>query len=213
MSEPREPIHEPEGGLDQTGFLARAAQGGDLARFELLYQRVAPSLYAWASLRVPRDIDSGDLLGDVWLRAVQSLRNHDAVNQEFRAWIFGIAKNVLYEALRQRARSRAHGVRPAIGAGSSLSAGHGIEALPESVTSISRALARDESVQRFLEYCGRLDADDRGLLVHCALEGFTCVEAATRLGITSEAATKRWQRLRQQLREAGWVQELLLPDV
>ena len=81
------------------------------------------------------------------------------------------------------------------------------------MTSISHRLARDESVQRFLEYCRRLEAEDRDLIVYCSLEGFTCVEAATRLGISSETATKRWQRLRAQLRESGWVKDLLLMDV
>lgn len=190
--------------------LANAAQRGDRARFEELYRRVGPALYAWASLRVPRDVDSGDLLGDVWLHAVQCLPTHDSANQEFRAWIFGIAKNVLKETLRQRVRARAHGLQLPPGAGAATSR---IESVPESVTSISCRLARDESVQRFLEYCRRLEAEDRDLVVYCALEGFTCVEAATRMGISSEAATKRWQRLRAQLREAGWVKDLLLIDV
>ncbi len=193
--------------LHRTAFLARGVQRGDRAHFEELYARTAPALYAWAVLRTPAGVDPGDLLGEVWLRAVERLRTHDGENHEFRAWIFGIAKNVLLQLLRARRNDRTQ--RRAGHGGSGLST-NGLDQVPESVSSISQKLAREDSIRLFLEYAQRLDGTDRDLLVHCGIEGSSCNEAATRIGVGGEAAAKRWQRLRAELREKHWVRELLL---
>ncbi len=198
-------LTRPDDDPAPTADLARAAQAGDARQFERLYERVAPQLWAWAALRAPADVEPGDLLGEVWLRAVQSLRTHDAESHEFRAWLFGIAKHVLLQVLRERSRAP----RANASAGSSTLAGS-LDACPQSVTAVSTRLARDEALAAFLERVRALDPTDRDILVHCGLEGFTCVETATRLGLSAEAATKRWQRLRAELRDAAWVRELLL---
>lgn len=198
---------EDNSGLGRTAFLARRVQQGDLAGFEELYERTAPALYAWATLRTPAGVDPGDLLGEVWLRAVERLRTHDGENHEFRAWIFGIAKNVLLQLLRARSNDRTVS-RSGLGLGGATT--NGIEDVPGAVTSISQRLAREDTIRRCLEYAQRLDATDRDLFVHCGIEGSSCAEAATRLGLGGAAAAKRWQRLRAELREKAWVRELLL---
>lgn len=200
---------EDTGGADplgRTAFLARGVQRGETAHFEELYARTAPALYAWAALRAPANVDPGDILGEVWLRAMERLRTHDGANHEFRAWIFGIAKNVLLQVLRVRRDDRT--ARAGYGAPGCSS--NGIDQVPESVTSIGQRLAREDTVRCFVEYAQKLDAADRDLLVHCGVEGGTCTDAATRIGMGAEAASKRWQRLRAELRDKAWVRELLL---
>jgi len=193
--------------LGRTAFLARGVQRGDSSLFDELYARTAPSLYAWAVLRSPASVDPGDIIGEVWLRAVAGLRTHDGANYEFRAWIFGIAKNVLLQFLRVRRNDRTV-TRTGIGPhGVSTNA---LDQLPESVTSISRRLAHEDSIRLLHEYADRLDATDRELLVHCGIEGSTCTDVATRIGIATEAATKRWQRLRADLRDKAWIRGLIL---
>jgi RNA polymerase sigma-70 factor (ECF subfamily) len=192
-------------GLDRTASLARRVQRGDAELFEKLYERVAPSLWAWATLKAPRGVDPSDLLQEVWIRALSGLKRHDSANHEFRAWIFGIAKNVLLQEARNQSRSRARQEAPDSGVPLS-------QMKSDSVTSISRKLGRDDALAKFLEYARELEREDRDLLVYCALEGFTCAEAGTRLGLSEDATTKRWQRLRAQLREAGWVRSILLAD-
>jgi RNA polymerase sigma-70 factor (ECF subfamily) len=195
-------------GPKHTAWLARAVQRGDVGRFDELYAHTAPALYAWAALRAPPSVDPGDILGEVWLRAIERLRSHDSENCEFRAWIFGIAKHVLLQVLRMRGRDRAPS---RLGGGASGGSSGGLDQLPDSVTSISQRLAHEDSMRCFLDYAKRLESTDRDLLVHCGVEGGTCRDAATRLGLTDEAATKRWQRLRVELRESPWVRGLLLP--
>ncbi len=186
--------------------LVRSFKGGADDSFLLLYERLTPALYAWAVLRSPPGVDPGDLLGEVWLNAVRSLHRYDASRASFRAWLFGIAKKVLLHELRDlyrrdavagQAGSRASFERP------------DLEGVPESVTSLSRRIADDESMLRFLERVAALGREDRELLVYCGLEGYSCDEAATRLGLTRDATLKRWQRLRSQIRASSWAEELL----
>jgi DNA-directed RNA polymerase specialized sigma24 family protein len=70
-------------------------------------------------------------------------------------------------------------------------------------------LARDEALAAFLGRVREMEPTDRELLVYCGLEGSSCSIAATRLGISLEAATKRWQRLRSDLRTSTWLRDLL----
>jgi RNA polymerase sigma-70 factor (ECF subfamily) len=195
----------PQQETGRTAWLARVVQRGDTARFDELYARVAPALYAWASLRAPRGVDPADIAGETWLRALRSLQSYEAGDHEFRAWIFGIAKNVMLESLRRLTREEAR--RTSIDPVGSRAP---IDEYPEHVTSISARLARDEALAVLLERVRGFDAIDRELFVHCGLEGSVCAVVATRIGISSEAAKKRWQRLRADLRTSAWVRELLV---
>jgi RNA polymerase sigma-70 factor (ECF subfamily) len=174
----------------------------DSPGFEELYERVAPSLYAWAAIRLARGaggLDPEDVLQEVWLRARRRYASFDPARTDFRTWTIGIAKHVLLEDYRRRARSGVSAApRPAV------------EDCPESVTSIGTRLARDEALQRFLARVGELEPEDRMLLLHCGFEGYTTAAAATRLGIAAEAAKKRWQRLRARLGERSDMFALLV---
>ena len=54
-----------------------------------------------------------------------------------------------------------------------------------------------------------LKDEERALVIHCGLEGMLHTEVAERLGLNSEAVTKRWQRLRKKLVEQGLPQILI----
>lgn len=188
----------------RTEWLLRSFQGGVEQSFAQLYERLTPALYAWAVLRAPRGVDPSDVLGDVWLGAVRGLKRYDPHVATFRAWLFGIAKKVLLHALRDLDR------REALGRGNErATSAESLERVPESVTSLSRRCERDEAMLRFLERVNALGSEERDLLVYCGLEGHSCEEAAERLGLTSDAATKRWQRLRGELRASAWAENLL----
>ena|SRR5258707_1143414 len=177
---------------------------GEIERFRDLYERIAPSLHAWGRLRLRpgqgAGLDPDDLLQEVWMRALEGLAEFDPSRSGFRAWVFGIAKNVAYENER---RSR----NPRI-ANDSSAGSVAMRAWPDVETSVRSRLASDDSVQRFIDLASGLDPLDRGLLVHCGLEDLPCTLAAARLGMGAEAAFKRWQRLRSRLRE-GKLVELL----
>ncbi len=182
---------------DPDGLLVtvRAAESGAASEFERDYARAVPGLVAWVRLRVaglPHGrIDVEDIVQETWARALETFaRMPDGAG--FRYWVLGIAQNVLLEALRRDARGRNQR-----GVGNAFE----LDQCPDSVTSISRAAARDDGFARLLSVILELPADERQLVLLHGLEERPLAEAAKQLGITEEAAGKRWQRLRARLRE------------
>jgi RNA polymerase sigma factor (sigma-70 family) len=177
-------------------------------RFEALYADVAPALYAWAELRIRPSLrarlEPQDLVQEVWLRGRKNFGTFDERGVSFRAWAFRIGKNILMEVLRAlRSDPNPQGGGTCEGWSRSL------DAIPEAVTSFTQRLAREDSVRAFLAQADALDETDRMLLVHCGLEEESCAKAAVMLGLSEDAAIKRWQRLRAKLRELPWSRALL----
>jgi RNA polymerase sigma-70 factor (ECF subfamily) len=187
------------GSVADTRSLADRVQAGDIGGFRELYERVAPSLYTWARVRSgqSRDLalDPEDLLQETWMRAVEGIATYDRERASFRAWIFGIAKHVAYDHWR-KLTTRREWIHT-----NSASASNALDSWPAIQTSVMSRLTRDESMRRLIEQVATLDPEDRMLLVHCGMEGAPCVLVATRIGLSAEAATKRWQRLRARLAE------------
>jgi RNA polymerase sigma factor (sigma-70 family) len=161
--------------------------------FGKLYADVAPTLVAWASLRVRRAlrgfVDIEDLVQEVCCRAYEKFDTFDPAKGEFRRWIFGVANNVLRETLAAAARPTAQAARLDVSSRDLL------DQLPDDITSVGRRFSRDEELAKFVEKLDGLDDDDRKLLIYRGLEGLGHAEAADLLGISRDAAEKRWQRL------------------
>jgi RNA polymerase sigma-70 factor (ECF subfamily) len=192
--------HSPPKPIEITQELARRLREDGPASFRALYERIAPSLFAWARIRAGVDgtvrADPEDLMQEVWLRALEEINEYDPTRATFRAWIFGIAKNVLYEQWRQRG-GRAPNPR-------ATDASAALEAWPDVATTIRTKLVRDEAIELLLAHAEKLDPIDKKLLLSCGFEDMSCTEAATRFGIGADAAIKRWQRLREHLAERGF---------
>lgn len=195
-----------------TQNLAREAKLGDAQRFAQLYERIAPALYTWASLRIRpamyMHVDPQDVVQEVWVRAWRAFPKFDPEAQPFRLWIFRIGKNVMLEAFRkiQRASSSADG---APGPSTKLFQLHNI---PDSATNVSRRIARDEGVQKVLEWVEGLEEEDRKLFVHCGLEGLSYAEVSERLQIHYETVAKRWQNLRARIRQFGVPKDMIAAE-
>jgi len=171
-------------------------------RFEDLWSECAPAVAAWLELHV-RDslrphLDPEDALQEVACRAFDGFARFDPAAGPFRAWLFGIARHVLYQALQRVGRQLTH-----VGAASDRSFDtQAWSRLPDTTTSITRRVARDESLRRFVAEVRALDDDDRRLLLRRGLEGLAHEDIARELGITTDAAIKRWTRLRERLSTA-----------
>ena len=188
-------------GVSETLQMLRAARDGDDEAFARLFERLAPALYTWADLRIRADqraqVDPADVVQEVWMRTWRGLGTFDPDVTPFRPWLFRVAKNVLLEAWRKSARAR-----PTAGQGPTTRL-FALENLPDNVTAVSRRLMRDEALGSFGERVRDLPEEDRKLLMYCGLEGMSRKDAATRMGLSTEAVTKRWQRLRERLADAG----------
>ncbi|HTF89690.1 MAG TPA: sigma-70 family RNA polymerase sigma factor [Planctomycetota bacterium] len=184
---------DPEHGLDEA---LHGAESRASSEFERLYAGAVPALIAWARLRMSSlpsgRIDVEDIVQETWVRALENFgRFRD--RESFRHWVIGIAQNVLLEALRRDVRQRRDPLRN--------QAGSNLSQCPDTVTSISRAAARDDGFLRLLGLILELPTDDRQLLLLHGLEERPLANVARQLEISEEAAGKRWQRLRARLQE------------
>lgn len=183
---------------------------GDQTSFSRLYERVAPALFAWASLRLERDrlsdIDPEDLVQEVWFRAWRGIEFFDAAVTPFRLWLFRVAKIVLLEMIRD---TRASGRR--IDA-SSETKQILFDGKYDPATAISRRVVRIEGIQALLDRIRELPELEQKLVTHCGLEGMAYDEVAPRLGMSPRTVARRWQRLRPKLAE-GRLPIHLLVDV
>jgi len=206
--EPKKPV-KPQGNAElepETLRLVRKAKGGDAGSFGDLYEKIAPALYTWADLRIRREfrqhVSPEDVVQEVWCRAWKIFDKFDPDNGSFRYWVFRVAKNVLYEALRiLKDPASTHG-------GGGTTRVLMLQNVPDDATQITMRVARDESLSKCADWIRSLPEEDRKLVVHCGLEGLTYIETAERLDIAKEAVAKRWQRLRERLREQPIPQQL-----
>jgi len=81
------------------------AKAGDEAAFIRIFHDVQPALLRYLRLIAP---DAEDVAGDTWLQVVGGLRRFRGEEQEFRAWLFTIARHRAADSGRSRAR------RPAV---------------------------------------------------------------------------------------------------
>jgi RNA polymerase sigma-70 factor (ECF subfamily) len=211
ISGEQEPSDGHPGELDTQG-LARAAKAGEEARFSELYERIAPALYAWASLRIRPAmrgvLDPQDVVQEVWCRAWKAFEGFDPEQQSFRLWIFRIAKNVMLEGFRKAQRAGSAAASPA-GATTRL---FQLQNLPDSATAVSRRMARHEGLQAVLDWAAELDEDDQKLLVFCGFEGLSYVEISERTQVHKDTIAKRWQSLRERLGRFALPRDLLASE-
>ncbi|MCA8976437.1 MAG: RNA polymerase sigma factor [Planctomycetes bacterium] len=170
-------------------------------RLQAWFAEEAMFLYCWFRSRLGpvalQDFEIEDLMQDVWVRAMSNDGTDGVTNA--RAWLLAIARNVVLEVLRAVGRRQRIAVK-ADGLGADVA---------EEITTMTRRIAREEVRQRFFAELDGLDGDDRNLLVQLGLEGRPVTQVAGRMGLSVDAAHKRWQRLRQRLRTLGAPADLL----
>lgn len=192
-SRSNDPPHPP------TSDLVRSAKTGAPGGFAALYSRTAPALYAWAETRLPlgvaRSVSAEDVVQETYLRAYAGFDSYDE-SRPFRSWLFGIAANITRESMRALARSLAH------------DGGEAVAEIPDEARAISRELARDEAMQRFVDHVRTLSETERRVLLHRGLEGAPHARVAELAGITVPNAEKTWQRVRERLADLRLPPEL-----
>jgi RNA polymerase sigma-70 factor (ECF subfamily) len=201
---PQSDAAEDSDPLEHTTRALAAGAKSDREWFTRLYARVAPSVYAWARLRLTaalrKVLDLEDVVQEVWCRALDGLATYDPARSSFRTWVFGIANHVVLKGYRQLGKAQA-----------ARAGEREIAEIPDDVTSISQRVARNETLERCIERLAALAEDERNLVIHCGLEGLSAADAARILGASPEAVAKRWQRLRARLREVAPFKDLLAP--
>lgn len=201
---------EPVAG-DSTRDLARGAKRGEEGRFAELYEKIAPAVHAWASLRIRPEmrgqVDPEDVVAEVWCRAWKAFPKFDAEGASFRAWVFQIAKNVMLEVFRKAQRAAPGGAGAGAGPSTRL---FQLQNVPDSATEVSRRMARHEGMQVLLEWVKGLEEDEQKLFLHCGLEGMSYAEVAERMQLEYDTVAKRWQKLRERVERFAVPRDLLV---
>jgi RNA polymerase sigma-70 factor (ECF subfamily) len=158
--------------------LIAARAGADWA-WETIYSQFAPSLLGYLRARGAADAD--DLLGEIFLQVVRDLPRFSGDARDFRAWIFTIAHNRLFDDRRRRGR------RP-------------VEPAPtETLAEVGPAGDSEEEALEALEaervrgLIGRLAPDQQNVLLLRFLGDLTVEQVARALG-KRPGAVKALQR-------------------
>ncbi|GIH16633.1 RNA polymerase sigma factor [Rugosimonospora africana] len=167
-----------------------AAVGQNEDAFALLYDRHAAQLYRYAYPRVGREA-AEDVVADTFLAAFRSIDRYDTTRPDARAWLFGIATNVLARHRRtERARYRA------------LAKSSGSEQVElefaELVDSHVSAVAASRTLAKSL---ARLAARDRDVLLLVAWAELTYEQVSQTLNIPVGTVRSRLNRARRKMRE------------
>lgn len=160
--------------------------------FEEIYRRVSPQLFGFFRRRGVDD--PADLVAEAFAIAWRS-RSRLVASASERAWLFGIARRLLLTELRRRGRE---------------------QGLAEA---LARSPEREEAVddedrrRTVLDALGRLNPEERELILLIEWERLSPAEAAQALGIKPGTARVRLHRARQNLAADDRLRALLAMEV
>ena len=162
--------------------------GAEPERYAAMFDRYYREIYAFAARRLGRDL-AEDVASETFLVAYDRRDRFDPTRPDARAWLYGIAVNLIarhHRAEQRRYRAYAR------------SAGD-----PESDSPIDAVADRlDAATARGLLARGLagLSTADREVLLLVGWGGLSCQEAATALDIPAGTARSRLHRARRHMR-------------
>ena len=171
-------------------LLAVRCQLGEPAAMDALVERWHPALWRYVRRLSASDDAAADVVQDTWLRVLRALpRLRDPAR--LRAWLFGIARRALMDALRGRYAADARALPDDPDAGP-----------PDDADAPDDAWERAESRALVHEALARLPLVEREVLVLFHLEALSLAQLAEVLGVPLGTVKSRLHRARRLLREA-----------
>jgi RNA polymerase sigma factor (sigma-70 family) len=160
-----------------------------LEAFAALYEEHFDDVFGYLCRRVGRD-DGEDLAAQTFGLALRDLESYDAARGSMRAWVFGIAANVLRghrrgEERRLRALART-----------------GVDPLLSELDGLDERLDAERTMRALAGVLAALPAGDREVLLLFAWAGLTSDEIGFALSIPPGTARSRLNRTRRRLQSA-----------
>lgn len=156
-----------------------------------LYDDHVDAVYAYLARRLGREV-AADLVGDVFEAAVAHADRYDPDRGSQRAWLFGIATNLLRRHWRTEERR--------------LRAWHRAEARVavafDPLIDVAGQLDADDDAAAVMRAIADLPDEDRDLLFLVAWEGVPHAVCAEILDVPAGTVRSRLHRIRRQLRTA-----------
>jgi RNA polymerase sigma-70 factor (ECF subfamily) len=172
------PDVSPAGSPATDAALVGRVAGGDLGALGELYDRHSRSLLGFVRRQAPRE-DAEDVVQNVFLRVVGAAEHFEARAGAARPWLFGIAVRLLQE--RRRSLRRLAATLAALA--------HRPRVAPDT--------SQRPELQRAL---GALTDAKRVVLLLAEVEGFTCEEISSMLGVPVGTVWTRLHHARRELR-------------
>jgi RNA polymerase sigma-70 factor (ECF subfamily) len=148
----------------------------------------ARALAGYATSRVGQSLGR-DIVADTFRIALEQIDTYDRGRGGERAWLFGIASNLIrrhWRSEERRLRIQARSLRA--------------DPLPvDPLLRVDERLDASADYQRVVDAVGTLDPDDRDLLVLVAWEQLSSREAAEVLGVPPGTVRSRLARIRARL--------------
>lgn len=180
-------VVEPGGADAATALDIRCGVAADV--FAVLFDAHAPGLHRYLSRRVGAVAD--DLVAETFLAGLAGREGYDPTKADPRAWLYGIATNLLRRHFCQELRGLAATAKAAATVTSSeFDPG---DAVPDQVDAQAR-------ISRLAAGIAGLAQDDRDVLLLTAWAGLDGTEVAQALGIPVGTVRSRLHRVRRQLR-------------
>lgn len=168
------------------------------AEFESFYREHLPFLRLYLARRVADPFVVADLTADVFLGALRSAKTYRREFGSPRAWLTGIARNILADHWQSSAQESATVRRL-----------RGRELLDEDSTDrIVQRIAAETQARTVLAAIADLPASLRSVIELVAVDGLTLTEAAAVLDISPGNARVRYHRARRLLQNTPALQPL-----
>jgi RNA polymerase sigma factor (sigma-70 family) len=168
------------------------AIGHDPDALEAFYREHLEAVQRFVARRVASPHDAADLTADVFLAAIRSCDRYAADAGPPRAWLFGIARNIV--AGHHRSTTRAVRAVRRISGRALLS--------DDAVDRIAARIDDERDARHLFGALGDLPAGQRAVVELVAVDGLDLSEAAAVLGISAGNARVRYHRARRTLATA-----------
>lgn len=166
-----------------------AAVGDD--RFSMVagwFDRYVDDIYGYAARRVGAET-ARDVTSETFRVALERFDTFDPAVGRERAWLYGIATNLLRRHWRtEERRLRAHA-----------RCASRVTTADDEILEVEAGIDARQRLERVVDFVSRLGPDDRDLLVLTAWERCSGAEAAQMLGIPPGTVRSRLNRIRTQL--------------
>ncbi len=167
-----------------------AAAAHDPQLFEEFYRRHVDAVMSFVARRVADVHTVADLTAEVFLAALDSAHTYRPGRGDERAWLYGIARNIVSSERRRVARETARDRR--------ISGRRLLE--PDDIVRLEDKLDAESPGRRALAALERLPDGERAVVELVAVDQLTVTEAAAALGIRQVTARVRLHRARKALR-------------
>jgi RNA polymerase sigma-70 factor (ECF subfamily) len=188
---------------EETEAMLKEARAGNPAALDELFSKHRAYLHGILELRMDPNLrsrlDVSDVIQEAHLEALRRIDDYlDRRPMPFRLWLHKTAYECLLRMRRQHVEAKKRAVSRAMPLperSSILLAGAAVGSTP------SQQLMQEELAQRVREAIGRMDEDDREVLLMRNYEGLSNHEVAQVLEIEPDAASKRYGRALLRLRK------------